>query len=280
MNSKKVEVLMSAMHQNDFEIAYRSNVQSDLLIINQCDKNDYQEITVNGYVWRMISSTDRGLSKSRNMALENAKGDLCLFADDDEILEDNYVDTILKAYNELKSPAAIVFNIHRINNKMKKNYYKITKIKKAPTYRAYGSPMLSINLALIKDKSIVFNEKFGSGTEWGGGEDSLFEYDIIRKGLKMYEYPAYIATIDYGNGSGWFSGYNEKCFYNLGAFVSYRYKNIFLRTARKLFTCYRLRREKNLSVKEKMRWMYLGGKGIKNNVTYKQFLEQQSSNKS
>ena len=79
----KLEILMSAMHQENFDIAYRSKVDSDLLIINQCDKDDYTEIEVNGHIWRMISTTERGLSKSRNMALKNAKGDICLLADDD-----------------------------------------------------------------------------------------------------------------------------------------------------------------------------------------------------
>ena len=66
----KIEVLMSAMHQTDFTLAYKSNVQSDLLIVNQCDKNDYSELTVGIHKWRMISTTERGLSKSRNMALK------------------------------------------------------------------------------------------------------------------------------------------------------------------------------------------------------------------
>ena len=39
----EVEVLMSVMHQASFDIAYKTGIRSDLLIINQCDKEDYQE---------------------------------------------------------------------------------------------------------------------------------------------------------------------------------------------------------------------------------------------
>lgn len=98
----KVEVLMSVMHQASFDIAYKTGIRSDLLIINQCDKEDYQELIIDGYLWRMISTTERGLSKSRNMALNHAKGDICLFCDDDETMSQGYVDTISKAF--LKYP--------------------------------------------------------------------------------------------------------------------------------------------------------------------------------
>lgn len=64
---------------------------------------------------------------------------------------------------------------------MKKSYYRITEVKEAPMYRAYGSPMLAIKRKTIKAENIWFNEKFGSGSSWGGGEDSLFEYDIRKR---------------------------------------------------------------------------------------------------
>ena len=69
---KTVEVLMSCMHQDGFDIAYRTKIDSDVLIVNQCDKDAYEEITVNGHTWRMIYTTERGLARSRNMALENS----------------------------------------------------------------------------------------------------------------------------------------------------------------------------------------------------------------
>ncbi len=275
-----VEVLMSAMHQTDFEIGHRSHIQSDLLIINQCDRDDYQEITVSGHTWRMISTTERGLSKSRNMALAHARGEICLFADDDEVVADGYVEIINKAYGELPDAGAIVFNIDRIHNTLKKTYYKITQIKKAPLYRAYGSPMLSIVRAPIQAHALHFNEKFGSGTEWGGGEDSLFERDLRKCGIHMYEYPATIATIDYGNNSNWFHGYTEKYFYNLGAFTRYSKKNPFVRWLWKMYLCcYKLRKDRRLGTFEKLKWMRLGEKGIKNNVTYSEFMERRESNR-
>ncbi|QUO31260.1 glycosyltransferase family 2 protein [Faecalicatena sp. Marseille-Q4148] len=272
----RVEVLMSVMHQDGFDIAYKTSIDSDVLIINQCDKEDYQEIVVNGHLWRMISTTERGLSKSRNMALKNAKGDICLFCDDDELMAKEYTDILINAFSELTDATGIVFNLNRINNKIKKSYYQITEVKEAPLHRAYGSPMLAIKTKAIKDTNINFNEKFGSGTQWGGGEDSLFEHDVRKKGMKIYEYPAEIATVDYSNESKWFHGYTAHYFYNLGGYQQYLYKNNFvLKFLWRIYNCYKLRKEKELSSMQKLYWMCQGGKGIKKDVTYTEFLARQ-----
>lgn len=273
----KLEILMSVMHQTDFSIVKKTKVTSDAIIINQCEENKYDELVLeNGSSWRMFSVTDRGLSRSRNLGIENARGDIILLCDDDEFLEKGYDKIILNAYEQLPDADAIVFNVTRINNPMKKSYYKIDKIRKAPSYRGYGSVMLTFRLDSIQKHNIRMCEKFGAGTAWGGGEDSLFEDDIRKCGLNMYEYPATIATIDYGNGSTWFKGYTEEVFYNAGAFNEYKYKGkIILKYLRCMYTCYRLRKEKNLNFFKKMKWMRLGMKGIRKNIPYSAYVSKQ-----
>lgn len=277
MSQKRVEVLMSVMHQDSFDIAHKTKVSSDLLIINQCDQDDYRELEVDGHLWRMIYTTERGLSKSRNMALKHARGDICLLCDDDEELADGYADMILRAYGELADATAIVFNLNRINVSMKKTYYKIKRVRIAPWYRGYGSPMLTFLREQVLAMGISFDERFGAGSEWGGGEDGLFENAIRHGGRKLYEYPATIATIDYSNGSQWFFGYDEKYFYNQGAFNQIYYRNPLIRLLRKLYTCYKLRRENQLKPMQKIHWMNLGARGITKDVTYQEFLAQQNT---
>lgn len=273
----RLEVLMSVMYQEDFDIAYKAGIKTDLLIINQCDKDEYQETFVDGHLWRMISTTERGLSKSRNMAIKNSQGDICLFCDDDETMAEGYSEIITNAFKKLCDATGIVFNLNRINYTMKKTYYKITTMRLAPKYRAYGSPMLAVKMNDIKRCNLFFNEKFGSGSLWGGGEDSLFEYELRKKGMKLYEYPAEIATIDYSNESKWFFGYTEQYFYNLGGYYGFLYKsNYILRLLWEIYSCYKLRKEKKISLLKKMYWMYQGGRGIDKNVTYTEFLDKQN----
>ena len=95
----KVEVLMSVMHQTDMSVGYKANVGTDLLIVNQCDHDDYDEQVVDGHLWRMISTTERGLAKSRNLAIRNAKGDICVLADDDEVYEQDIWPEIIKSFD-------------------------------------------------------------------------------------------------------------------------------------------------------------------------------------
>lgn len=268
------EVLLSCMYQEGFDIAHKTNVKSDLLIINQCDKEGYQEKEVDGYLWRMISTKERGLSCSRNMALDHARGKICLLCDDDEIYNDDFQEIVIKAFAELSQASLIGFNVNRINVSMKKTYYKITTIKETERYRSFASPMLAFRLKEIKEKNIRFNEMFGSGTPWGPGEDSLFQRDARQKGLKLYEYPACIATQDYSNESKWFHGYNAEYFYNQGAFAEYCGSNRFVRELFNLYTfLYKYRREMTLSPLEKLKWKHRGEKGWRKKVTYSQYVK-------
>lgn len=265
------EVLLSCMHQDDFQIAYKTKIDSDLLIINQCDKEGYQEQVVNGYLWRMISTTERGLSRSRNMAVDNARGGLCLFADNDEVFVEDYSSVIIEAFQNCQDAAMIAFNVRRINVPMKKSYYRIQKCKESS--RFFGAPMTAIRTDVIRENDIRFNIEFGSGSEWGGGEDSLFQRAIRECGLKIYEQPYEIATIDYSNESCWFHGYTEEYFYQQGAFAEYCKTP---RMKRELYAIYssfiKLRKEKYLSPCQKIIWRHRGEEGWRKNVTYSQYV--------
>ena len=268
-----VEVLISCMHQEGFDIAYRTKIESDVLIINQCDRDDYEEITVNGHLWRMIYTTERGLARSRNKAIENAKGDFLLLSDDDEELAEGYKEIIIDAFKNEPKASGIVFNVNRKNIQFKKKYYVITKKRKAPSYRGYGSPMLAIKRIPVINSGIKMDERFGSGSKWPCGEDSLFEIDMRKKGLHIYENHATIATIDYSSGSQWFHGQNESYFYIQGVFLERAYnwleKNLLM-----YIKCFLMRRTKELSFFEKVKWMRYGMKGYRKNVTYTEFLDQ------
>lgn len=269
---KTVEVLMSCMHQDGFDIAYRTKIDSDVLIVNQCDKDAYEEITVNGHTWRMIYTTERGAARSRNMALENARGDYLLFCDDDEELDDGYARIIVEAFESTPKASGIVFNVERKNLQVKKKYHVIEKKRKAHKYRGYGTPMLSIKRQKIINVGIRMDERFGSGSKWSCGEDSLFEIDMLRSKLYIYENPNVIASIDYSQGSQWFKGYNEKYFYDQGAFLERAYGWLD-KTALMYLKSFLMRKRGELSFFKKIKWMKHGMKGYKNGQSYQDFVE-------
>ena len=52
-----IELLISCMYQNDISIVTEDKLQCDVLVINQCNKDDYSESMVNGY--RALVSTKK-----------------------------------------------------------------------------------------------------------------------------------------------------------------------------------------------------------------------------
>lgn len=57
------------------------------------------------------------------------------------------------------------------------------------------------------------------GAKYGSGEDSLFIRDALKRGLKIYTSKEVIAEINETE-STWFSGYNDKYFFDRGALFS------------------------------------------------------------
>lgn len=211
-------LLISCMHQKDHGIIERSNVQSDVVVVNQCDQDGIEEfdfINKKGRTChcKFICTTERGLSKSRNLALRSAWGDVCLICDDDEILEDDSEDKIVNAYHENPNAALIAFALIR------KDYGKIYPKDKRPLrfkqILKTSSHQITFSRELILKHGITFDEKMGSGTGNGGGEENMFMFTVKKKGLDMLYYPDIIATVSPSE-SQWFKGYNERYFENLG----------------------------------------------------------------
>ncbi|MBQ8932241.1 MAG: hypothetical protein IJ045_07400 [Ruminiclostridium sp.] len=65
----KLEVLLSCMHKEDMDIISDSRITGSAVVINQCDKEDYDELKTKNGLARMYSVKDRGLIKSRNKAI-------------------------------------------------------------------------------------------------------------------------------------------------------------------------------------------------------------------
>jgi glycosyltransferase involved in cell wall biosynthesis len=206
-----LEVLLSCMYQEDMGIAVRARVQSDLLIINQCDKNGIDEVTDGVHHIRMISSTERGLSKSRNMALENACGDICLICDDDEIFEEGYKDAIIKVFEQMPKADVITFALHHPQRKFPNHCKKLGYIGALKSC----SFQIAFRREKVLEKNIRFDVKMGSGTGNGGGEENKFLIDCLRSGLKLWYVPVLIATVGQSN-SQWFKGHTDQFFRNRG----------------------------------------------------------------
>ncbi len=105
----KMEVLMSCMHQHGGDLVQKSRLTGDVVVINQCHREDYAQYPTACGTARIYSTTERGLSRSRNMAITRATADICLLCDDDEVFVPGYAGKILEAYEDLPQADIIIF---------------------------------------------------------------------------------------------------------------------------------------------------------------------------
>lgn len=212
------DILLSCMHEKNYEIIKHSNINSDCVIINQCNENFKKKITIeNNKNCLWINTLERGLSKSRNMAIDNSNADICLIADDDEIFANNIEDRILKAYKKLPQADIIVFDIENYSKNIKN---KIFKFKRLQLLRV-SSVQITFKRKSIIDNNLKFDIKLGSGTGNGAGEENKFLLNAYDKGLQIYHYPVNIARLIENNESTWFKGYDEDYFYKRGTSTRY-----------------------------------------------------------
>lgn len=214
---KKFQVLLSAMGLADESYLDTLNVKSDAVIINQCDRDSKKTVerNIDGKITHVtyIESTERGLSRSRNMALKNAEADICILCDNDVEYVDGYEDIILKEFKDNPEADIIVFYIKRkekpipnYSTKRYMNYLSVLKI---------FSPEIAFRRESVLD--IPFDEDFGAGSgKYLMGEENIFLYNCLKRYKKILYVPVQIANLREEE-STWFKGYNDMFFISRGA---------------------------------------------------------------
>lgn len=216
----RLQVLVAAMQQTDHSLLEEMNIQSDVIVGNQCDRNSVEEFEWNSYHVKYLNFAERGVGLNRNNTLMRATGDICLFADDDIVYYDGYSRMVTDAFREIPDADLIIFN----NNLVKdgKEYPKFNhKTKRLRLIHAlkYGTYVIAIRNDAVRKENLNFSRIFGGGSLYGSGEDSLFLLDCFRAGLKVYTHSAVIAK-NMCKESTWFRGFNDKYFYDKGAWIA------------------------------------------------------------
>lgn len=210
----RFEVLLSCMHEHDLSIIHRSNLDNvRTLVVNQC-KIEHDYIIEKG-IHRLYNTPTCGLSVSRNLAIQNAKADICLLSDNDEVFQTNVEEIVLSAYERIPEADVVVFSVNNVNKKLGN---KTRKLKKYDLLRV-SSQQISFKANSIKER-ICFDTKLGAGTDNGGGEENKFLLDCFAAGLNIYFVPLTIATL-IPSESTWFKGYDEKFFFDRGKTTRY-----------------------------------------------------------
>ena len=212
----KIETLISTMNLSTkkecMNLLNSMNLTKNSIIINQCTKVD-KLLNIYNENYKVFSFFEKGLSKSRNRAIEKSNSDICVIADDDLQYVDDFESIVNLAYSEFPDADIIAFyveNAKPINSNKKGRLHFLNTMRLC-------SVQLSLKLNSIKKHNIKFDENFGTGSDcFVHGEENIFLIDCLRKKLKIYYYPAKIATLKTSE-STWFKGFDEKFFCATGA---------------------------------------------------------------
>lgn len=218
----KLEVLVTTMHQSDFSKYTEMNLQTDAILANQADDNFTEENVINSSRVRLVTTSTRGLSKNRNIAIENISEDteLIMFSDDDLVFCDGYENIILDEFSRHPEADAIKFNLNCISER-KLSMRPIEKFKKVGRREvtSFGVCAMVVRKNVLIENDLKFNERFGSGTKNYCGEDSIFLQEMFKNKVSFYVSPRYIADIDQSMTS-WFEGYTEQYFTVSGMIIN------------------------------------------------------------
>ena len=212
----KIEVLISTMQQVDYyKFLENMKIQSDAVIINQCDTKKKINFKYKGFNILWIDTLERGLSNSRNMAIKNSSADICIFADDDEELRSGYVQIIEESFEENKDYQILRFKVEGVEKPFKQYPEKSFQIGFFKSLKV-SSVEIAFRRNAILEGHIEFDPFIGAGTKFPMGEENAFLFQCLQKKLKIRYVPKTIADLHIGT-STWFTGYNKRYFVGRGA---------------------------------------------------------------
>lgn len=263
-----IEVLVAAMNKKDTSLYQIMNIDVDMIIANQSDYNAYEEVNINGKSIKMITTNDRGVGKNRNKAIHFSSKDILVFSDEDLVYHDNVFSQIEKAYKELSDADAILFQVNTNRKDLSAQVQKCRRVNRF-NYARYGAVRLSVKRNTILRFNCKFNELFGGGCIYSAGEDNNFIHDLIKNKAIIYTYPLLIAS-ESDRQSTWFTGYNEKYFYDSGALMSAIYGK--WKYIMSFVFLLKRNHNKDLSFKQKLKFYFIGAKNYKNLISYEEWV--------
>lgn len=208
------QVLVSCMH-SDIHILKKLNLHHDAVVINQCDVETENIKRLDNHI-TFVDTPTRGLSVSRNLAIQYADAEICVLSDDDEFFESGIQDKISEVYKNYPQADIIIFKNKgrksKLGNRPKKlNFFDLFKV---------SSCQITFRRNSITSGKLQFDRNLGSGSGNGAGEENKFLIDAYRAGCLLFYYPLEISSLNETE-SQWFEGCNADFFYNRGTTTRY-----------------------------------------------------------
>lgn len=153
----------------------------NILIVNQTTEANLLHSDIENI--KVVNSFEKGLSKSRNLAILKATGDVCLFVDDDVKFKSNFDYLILEAHLQDMQAAIITFKMENFDGELFKAYPKVLK-HDLNSIQSVNSVVISFKREKILSSNLFFDINFGLGSIFETADEYIFMRDALKLNLK------------------------------------------------------------------------------------------------
>ncbi len=216
-----VQLLVSCVDKNIPELIEKMKVAGPAVIVNQCSEDKEERMEFGGFWLHIYYRKERGVGRSRNLALSKADQDICLFSDEDIVYTEGYQKLKEAEFQAHPEADGILFQVEV--DPSRKTYqndaWGKVSIFNCGRYPAYS---MAFRREKLQRTGVEFSLLFGGGAPYSNGEDSLFISQLIKAGLAIYKSPVCIGE-EIPRPSTWFTGYHEKFFFDRGVLYHFLY---------------------------------------------------------
>lgn len=184
-----LEVLIATQNRTSLDFLSKMFPNSDfkefkILIVNQTVSG--KNLISDNNTIRVINSYEKGLSKSRNLALQNASASIVLISDDDVIYEQGFHNVILNAFNTNPKADLITFKAKDFKGQPYKNYANTNYQYNLKSIKGVISWEIAFNVENVKRLQVSFDERFGLGSQFTTAEEYIFAREVVDKGFQSF----------------------------------------------------------------------------------------------
>ncbi|TMN66833.1 hypothetical protein CWB85_20105 [Pseudoalteromonas sp. S1727] len=155
----------------------------NFLVVSQLEDECESKVTDD---IKIIKLMNKGLSKSRNVAIKETETDWIWFQDDDFLINETQLLSFLDSFLIDDADIALI-RIGSLEERGKyyKNYTEYSKFSRLLSLKVSSIEIIA-RVNFIRENKIEFNEKLGLGTALPCCEENQFMLDSFDKGANVY----------------------------------------------------------------------------------------------
>ncbi len=179
-----VSTYKSRLLENEVQIEQLQKIDHIIIDQSPLNESDYPE----GLNIVPLKNSS-GLTKNRNKAIENAKGEILLISDDDIEYTSGFENTIVNAFKDNPNAAVISFQVIKPDGVLFKNYKNSQFGHNKRSVISTSSVELAFRSDILKKHNLKFDENFGVNAKFPCGEEAVLLGQCLDLGLEVIYFP-------------------------------------------------------------------------------------------